>query len=89
MEKGTILISVKVINAKLEVKVYNTGKGISKENIPLIFNRYSVLDNIKENSIKGLSSRNGLGLAICHSMVELLQGIIKIESEVNQYASSP
>lgn len=42
-EKGTILISVKVINAKLEVKVYNTGKGISKENIPLIFNRYSVL----------------------------------------------
>ena len=24
-EKGTILISVKVINAKLEVKVYNTG----------------------------------------------------------------
>ena len=85
-EKGTILISVKVINAKLEVKVYNTGKGISKENIPLIFNRYSVLDNIKENSIKGLSSRNGLGLAICHSMVELLQGIIKVESEVNQYA---
>lgn len=85
-EKGTILISVKVIDAKLEVKVYNTGKGISKENIPLIFNRYSVLDNIKENSIKGLSSRNGLGLAICHSMVELLQGIIKVESEVNQYA---
>ena len=85
-EKGTILISVKVINAKLEVKVYNTGKGISKENIPLIFNRYSVLDNIKENSIKGLSSRNGLGLAICHSMVELIQGIIKVESEVNQYA---
>lgn len=37
---------------KLNIIVYNTGKGISKENIPLIFNRYSILDNIKENSIK-------------------------------------
>lgn len=66
--------------------MYNTGKGISKENLPLIFNRYSILDNIKENSIKGLSSRNGLGLAICQSMVELLHGTINVESEVNQYA---
>ncbi len=66
--------------------MYNTGKGISKENLPLIFNRYSILDNIKENSIKGLSSRNGLGLAICQSMIELLHGTINVESEVNQYA---
>lgn len=85
-EKGTVSISVKEVDKNLEIKVYNTGKGISKESIPLIFNRYSVLDNIKENSIKGLSSRNGLGLAICHSMVELLKGTIKVESQINQYA---
>lgn len=85
-EKGTISISVKEVDGHLEIKVYNTGKGISKESIPLIFNRYSVLDNIKENSIKGLSSRNGLGLAICHSMVELLKGKIEVESQINQYA---
>lgn len=85
-ENGTIRISIKKEENKLSIKVYNTGKGISKENLPLIFNRYSILDNIKENSIKGLSSRNGLGLAICQSMVELLHGTINVESEVNQYA---
>lgn len=85
-ENGTIRISIKKAADKLCLKVYNTGKGISKESIPLIFNRYSVLDDVKENSIKGLSSRNGLGLAICQSMVELLQGSIEVESEVNQYA---
>lgn len=84
-ENGTIRIFIKKEHDKLSMKVYNTGKGISKESIPLIFNRYSILDNIKENSIKGLSSRNGLGLAICQSVVELLQGSIEVESEVNQY----
>ena len=85
-ENGTIRISIKIKVDKLNIKVYNTGKGICKENIPLIFNRYSVLDNIQENSIKGLSSRNGLGLAICQSMVELLQGTIEVKSEIDQYA---
>lgn len=85
-ENGTIRISIKIKVDKLNIQVYNTGKGICKENIPLIFNRYSVLDNIQENSIKGLSSRNGLGLAICQSMVELLQGTIEVKSEIDQYA---
>ena len=85
-ENGKIRIYINTCGNELNIRVYNTGKGISKEIIPLIFNRYSVLDNIKENSIKGLSSRNGLGLAICQSMVELLQGTIEVKSEVNKYA---
>lgn len=85
-ENGTIRISVDTDGDKLVLKVYNTGKGIRKEDIPLIFNRYGVLDNIKENSIKGLSSRNGLGLAICQSLVELLQGTVEVESEPERYA---
>ncbi len=85
-ENGIIRISVHTVGDKLVLEVYNTGKGIRKEDIPLIFNRYGVLDNIKENSIKGLSSRNGLGLAICQSLVELLQGTIDVESEPERYA---
>lgn len=84
--EGVIRISLKVENEQLRFSVYNTGKGIKKENMELIFNRYSILDNIEENAVKGLSSRNGLGMAICHSMVELLEGNIQIESEVNRYA---
>lgn len=83
---GNICISVKIESGNLIIKVYNSGKGIKKEDIPHIFNRYSVLDNIKENSIKGLSSRNGLGLAICKSMVELLEGTIEVQSEYGEYA---
>lgn len=83
---GSITISVNVVNDILTLTVYNTGKGIEQEDIPFIFNRYSVLDNIKENNIKGLSSRNGLGLAICHSMTQLLQGQIEVTSKVNEYA---
>lgn len=83
--KGDIEVKVDCNAEMLVLKIYNTGKGISKENIPLIFNRYTILNNIKENTMNGLSSRNGLGLAICQSMTELLQGKIEVKSEVNQY----
>jgi ligand-binding sensor domain-containing protein/DNA-binding response OmpR family regulator/two-component sensor histidine kinase len=83
---GEIRVSMKKEEENLFLDVYNTGKGIHQEDVLRIFNRYSVLDNITENTIKGLSSRNGLGLAICHSMVEQLQGKIEIESEINHYA---
>lgn len=83
---GIIKIAVSVENEELVIKVYNSGKGIKNEDYSRIFNRYSVLDNIDQNSIKGLSSRNGLGLAICKSMIELLNGKIEIESEVGKYA---
>ena len=83
---GTIRVGVREESGKLQMSVYNTGKGISEEERKRIFNRYSVLDNVEENAVKGLSSRNGLGLAICHSMVDLLDGRIDIESEKGKYA---
>jgi signal transduction histidine kinase/AraC-like DNA-binding protein len=89
-EKGKIRVACRMIEkestASLQIVVHNTGKGIREEDIPRIFNRYSVLDNVKENSIKGLSSRNGLGLAICQTMTELLEGRIEVTSTVNEYA---
>lgn len=85
-ENGVIKLTVNVVNNELTLKVYNTGKGIGKDDIAYIFNRYAILDSIKSNSVKGLSSRNGLGLAICKSMVELLEGTIEVESEVGKYA---
>jgi signal transduction histidine kinase/DNA-binding response OmpR family regulator/ligand-binding sensor domain-containing protein len=84
--KGYVKVSVAVEDNILILRVYNTGKGIDKDDIPVIFNRYSILDNIKENSIKGLSSRNGLGLAICQNMTELLGGTIEVESELDKFA---
>lgn len=83
---GTIRVGLHQAEGMLRLSVYNTGKGIRPEDRERIFNRYSVLDNVEENAVKGLSHRNGLGMAICHSMTELLRGRIEIESEVGEYA---
>lgn len=83
---GTIRVGLHQADGMLRLSVYNTGKGIRPEDRERIFNRYSVLDNVEENAVKGLSHRNGLGMAICHSMTELLRGRIEIESEVGEYA---
>lgn len=83
---GRIEVDVHEDDGNLRISVYNTGKGIGEKDRERIFNRYSVLDNVEENAVKGLSARNGLGMAICHSMVKMLQGNIDIESEVGSYA---
>lgn len=83
---GVVRVKIDVVNDCLRLSVYNTGKGVKEEDKKYIFNRYSVLNSIEENRVKKLSARNGLGLAICHSMVELLEGNIEVESEVDKYA---
>ena len=77
---GKILVAVCLENDLLHISVSNTGKGIDKKDIPYIFDRYRVLENLDKQTQKGFFSRNGLGLAICHNMVRLLNGDIRIES---------
>ena len=76
-EKGNITIGLKIENQQLILRVSNSGKGIAKENLNKVFDRYKILDSVELN---GKNSRNGLGLAICKSMVTLLNGEITIES---------
>ncbi len=85
---GTIKVKLdKNPENKLRLEVWNTGKGIRPEDKERIFNRYAILDNIEEKVTHGLSARNGLGMAICLSMVEQLEGKIEIDSVVDSYAS--
>lgn len=83
---GVIRLGLKMNDGSLAISVYNTGKGLSQADKEKIFNRYSILDNVEENATKGLSSRNGLGMAICSSLVEMLDGKIEIASEQGKYA---
>jgi Signal transduction histidine kinase len=86
-EGGKVNVSVDIENEKLILKVRNTGKGIDESKIPDIFDRYRILEDIENNSpYSQMTSRNGIGLSICHSMVKLLQGEIEVKSEVNQFA---
>lgn len=76
-EKGCITVGLKIENNLLTLQIANSGKGIAKENLKKIFDRYKILDSVELN---GKNSRNGLGLAICKSMVTLLNGQINIDS---------
>lgn len=73
---GVIIIQLK-IGQELVLQVSNSGKGIPQEDLSKIFDRYKILDSIE---ISKKNSRTGLGLAICKSMITLLNGDIKVES---------
>lgn len=61
-DKGNISVTLYTKNERLILKIANTGKGITPENLGKIFDRYKILDSVEMN---GKNSRNGLGLAIC------------------------
>ena len=72
--EGTITLGLEVCGEWLKVYVTDTGCGIAKEKLPLIFNRFEKLNDFVQGT--------GLGLPICQSIVERLGGKISVESEV-------
>ena len=58
-DKGNISVTLYTKNERLILKIANTGKGITPENLGKIFDRYKILDSVEMN---GKNSRNGLGL---------------------------
>ncbi|MDX9694290.1 MAG: tetratricopeptide repeat protein [Bacteroidales bacterium] len=60
----------------LKFFVKDTGIGISKENIELLFERYKTFNSDRKKVYKG----TGLGLSISKKLVEMLGGEINVES---------
>ncbi|MDX2215269.1 MAG: ATP-binding protein [Oculatellaceae cyanobacterium bins.114] len=60
----------------VQVRVTDTGKGISPEFLPHVFDRFRQADSSTTRTHGGL----GLGLAIVHHLVELHQGTIAVDS---------
>lgn len=67
--------------AYTEIKVSDTGYGISAEALPHIFNRYY------QESSKHQASGTGIGLALVKNLVTLHEGEIRVESEQNEGSS--
>lgn len=86
-EGGKINVAVRPVRGGvLEITISNTGKGINKEDIPYIFDRYRVLENLEmQTQQRGFFSRNGLGLAICYNLVKLLEGEISVNSVPDEF----
>ncbi|WP_414623976.1 PAS domain S-box protein [Calothrix sp. CCY 0018] len=74
-ESGQIKVDLLHIRNTAQITVSDTGKGISSELLPYIFERFRQ-GNDNETKQKGL----GLGLAIAHHLVELHNGTIIAES---------
>lgn len=81
---GFIQVEVYEENRELIIIVSNTGKGIKAEDINKIFDRYSILEDFENREVQKSFSRNGLGLAISHSMAKLLDGTIEVNSVLNE-----
>lgn len=78
--KGKIIVDYTVVDGFVEVSIRDTGIGISKHNLTIIFNRFQQVDSGGARAFEG----SGLGLAITKSYVELLGGKIWMESVENQ-----
>lgn len=83
-QKGSITINADLVKLtdklKFTVSIKDTGEGISKEDLPNIFDKYFQTKSFKDNSKLGL----GLGLSLCKEIVELYGGEIKIQSELGK-----
>lgn len=84
-EGGIIKVDISTIADTLIITTYNTGKGIEKEKIKSIFNRFQILEDTDVNANNQMTARNGLGLSICYSMTKSLNGNLTVRSEVNKY----
>ncbi len=66
--------------SSLEIRIKNTGIGISEEDLPLIFERFYRADKSRTRETGG----TGIGLALVHQITALHQGTITVQSKVGQ-----
>lgn len=80
--EGQITLKVEALTnvekCQLTISVTDTGVGMSKESVDNIFVKFQRFDIDKYTNIEG----TGLGMAITKGLVDLMDGEIKIESEL-------
>lgn len=72
-EKGTITISSKHEKSFIVVRISDTGKGISQENLSRVFDPFF--------TTKETGKGTGLGLSISYGIIQRHKGVIDVESE--------
>jgi PAS domain S-box-containing protein len=83
-ENGTIKVSAEIINDDLvEIRIADTGIGISKEDISKLFRIEHKLSKTATDGEKG----SGLGLILCKEFTEKQGGTIRVESQLDKGAT--
>jgi len=80
-EKGYIQIGVADKPEQVECYVYDTGRGVSQDDLPKAFGKFQQFNRMDGPGEKG----TGLGLSISKNIVELHNGKIWVESQLNAW----
>jgi len=73
---GRVEVQLELIDSRVQIRVSDTGQGISSEFLPHVFERFRQADSTTTRSHGGL----GLGLAIVRHLVELQGGTVHAQS---------
>ncbi len=86
-DRGFVSVSANVetigTEAILRCSVRDSGCGISEENLSKLFTEFEQFDEVLRKQTEG----SGLGLAICKRLVELMQGVIWVDSSPDHGSS--
>jgi signal transduction histidine kinase/CheY-like chemotaxis protein/ligand-binding sensor domain-containing protein/AraC-like DNA-binding protein len=75
-------------NKELVLEVINSGVGIEKDDMQKIFDRFEVLNRLeKKLETSNTEMRSGIGLALCKSLMSMLNGTIYVKSDGETYTS--
>ncbi|MEA3444403.1 MAG: response regulator [Bacteroidota bacterium] len=76
-DKGEIKYGFNIKNNDIEFFVSDTGIGIPKEKLDIIFEKFRQIDDAYTRKYGGI----GLGLAICKELCQILNGKLRVDSE--------
>lgn len=85
-DEGSIEFNITCVNrvdtkkCLLYIAVKDTGRGIKKEDISKLFNKFERIDEDRNTTIEG----TGLGLAITKSLTEMMGGKITVDSKFEE-----
>ena len=80
-ESGNVIISVTTLTEGLKVDFQNSGNGISKADLPYIFERFFRADRSRS---RGAAGGAGIGLAITRELIEAHGGNVGADSMVGK-----
>lgn len=75
-EGGTLTVRTRGLGEEVAIEVADTGRGIAREHLDKIFDPFFTTKEVWEST--------GLGLSVCHSIVESHGGRIEVESRLGE-----